>query len=282
MKHALAALLLLSPFEMWEFGKSAFAATLSASNIYFWRNVSYFQTKSELNPLLMTWSLGVEEQFYAVIPLLMVLVARFRRSWLLAAILTVSVLSFLLATYELRSQPVFVFYMLPTRAWELGVGIALAVAELRPERLHKSALQANYLSLIGIVLMLVPIVMLKANTPFPGMAALPTVLGTALVIAAPFSWNNRRLLSVPPLVFIGKISYSWYLWHWPMFAFLRIISGGKLQPTAVALAIVASLGTAILSYFLIEQPFRKSNQAPAPLLLRYALVSIAFLLERVS
>ena len=125
--------------------------------------------------------------------------------------------------------------------------------------------------------MLAPIFLLTAFTPFPGVAALPTVLGTALIIAAPSSWINRRLLSLAPLVFIGKVSYSWYLWHWPLLAFLHILGGNSLASAAPFLAVVSAFAVAVLSYVFIEQPFRKSALPPAPLLLRYALVSAAML-----
>jgi len=247
-----AALVLLSPFEAWEFSKSAIAATLSSSNIYFWRHTNYFDTQNVFNPLLMTWSLGVEEQFYVVIPVLLGLLARIQRNLILLAVLTLCVLSFLLSWRELGSHPFAVFYLLPTRAWELGVGVALAIAELRRKRSIMPVSLVEWVSLTGLFLMLVPMALLTAASPFPGAAALPSVLGTALIIATPTSWINRRLLSLAPLVFIGKISYSWYLWHWPILSFLRIISGGILPPGVVALAITASLGMAFASYFFIE------------------------------
>jgi hypothetical protein len=125
--------------------------------------------------------------------------------------------------------------------------------------------------------MLAPVFLIKTDSQFPGTIALPTVLGTALIIALPASWINRRLLSLSPLVFIGRISYSWYLWHWPVLAFLRLISQRDLPPAVVATAVVFSLALAIASYFFIEQPFRKSSRAPAPLLLRNALLSVPFL-----
>jgi peptidoglycan/LPS O-acetylase OafA/YrhL len=273
----LVALLLLSPSEVRDFAKSALTATLSASNIYFWRYTNYFQGPSELNPMLMTWSLGVEEQFYAVIPFVMVVLARIRRSLVLPVILTFCILSSLLAWRALPRQPLFVFYMLPARAWELGVGVALAVAELNRKRALLSTPLANVASIAGMVLMLAPLALLKPDSQFFGTVALPTVLGTAFVIAAASSWNNCRLLSFPPLVFIGKISYSWYLWHWPVLAILRIIVQNSLPPAAAATAVALSLGIAITSYYFIEQPFRKSTRAPAPLLLRYALLSTVFL-----
>jgi peptidoglycan/LPS O-acetylase OafA/YrhL len=281
----LAALLLLSPLEASLFGRSALAATLSVSNFLFWHSARYFDTKSEFVPLLMTWSLAVEEQFYAIVPLLMVLLARLRRSLILPAILAVCALSLLLAQYQLSGQSQAAlqaaFYLLPARAWELGIGVALAVTELSrkhrmwPQNLPRLLTQG--LSLFGLAMMLAPILLLTADTPFPGAAALPTVLGTALLIAVPASSINRRLLSLPPLVFVGKVSYSWYLWHWPLLAFLHILCGSRLPSAAPYLAIVSAFVAAVLSYFFVEQPFRKSALPPAPLLLRYAVVSTAML-----
>ena len=273
----LVSLILLSPFEAAQTARSAFAATLSASNILFWMTANYFAPKTELNPVLMTWSLGVEEQFYAVIPVLMVLLARIRRSWLLPAILVVCALSFCFAWSELGHSPMMAFYMLPARAWELGLGVALAVAELNYGRRALPTPLAEWMSVAGLVLLLAPVFLLTASMPFPGPAALPSVLGTALLLAVPASWINRRLLSLPTLTFIGRISYSWYLWHWPLLAFLRVVYGGNPPRLDLLLTAAASLGPAVLSYFLIEQPFRRSTRPPTPLLFRYALVGIAFL-----
>jgi peptidoglycan/LPS O-acetylase OafA/YrhL len=273
----LAALLLLSPYEARDFARSALTATLSVSNIYFWKYVDYFQGPSEFNPLLMTWSLGVEEQFYAVIPLLLVLLARIRRSLILPTILIICALSLLYAWHQFPIQPLFVFFMLPARAWELGVGVALAIAELTRKRAFLPAPLANLFSIAGMALMLAPVVLLNPDSQFPGIIPLSTVLGTALIIPFPASWINRRLLSLSPLVFIGRTSYSWYLWHWPVLAFLRVISQRELPPVAAATAVVFSLALAIASYFFIEQPFRKSTRAPAPLLFRYALLGVPFL-----
>jgi len=127
----LSGLLLLSPSENKLYVLSAFSATLSVSNIFFLRYLEgYFRVRSFFHPLLMTWSLGVEEQFYAVIPLLMVLLARIRRNWLLPSVLATCALSFVFAWSLLGRYPMMVFYTLPARAWELGAGVALAAAEL--------------------------------------------------------------------------------------------------------------------------------------------------------
>ena len=277
----LAALVLLSPLEAAKCARAAFAATLSVSNLFFWHSANYFQNKSDLIPLLMTWSLGVEEQFYAVIPVLLVLLARIRRNWTLAAILAGCALSFLLAQYQLdgHSQRAFqaAFYLLPARAWELGVGVALAVGEQRGTRRSFSALFSLAISLAGVILIVAPLFLLDAHSLFPGAAALPSVLGTAMLIAVPASWVNRRLLSLPPLVFVGRVSYSWYLWHWPLLAYLNILFGGKPPRTVLFAAIAVAFAAAVLSYHFIEQPFRRSTLAPRPLLLRYAAVSAGLL-----
>lgn len=271
-------MLLLSPLAAYHYARSAFAAILSFSNVEFWGSSGYFETGSATNPILMTWSLGVEEQFYMVIPLLMVLLARVRKSWVLPSILAVCVASFVFAVVELRDAPSMVFYLLPSRAWELGVGVALAVFELTRTRSKLSGPLAEAVSLVGLIAVLLPMALITRTTPFPGAAALPSVLGTAMLLACPTSWINRRLLSLAPLVYIGRISYSWYLWHWPLLAFVRIPYGDSGPPLSVTLPLMAfAFGIAVLSYYWIERPFRSSTRAPKPLLLRYAAVSAVFL-----
>jgi peptidoglycan/LPS O-acetylase OafA/YrhL len=273
----LVSFFLLSPLESASLGKSALSATLSVSNIFFWHHGGYFAPATDTYPLLMTWSLGVEEQFYAVIPLLLVLLYRIRRSLLLPAILTLCILSFLVAWYELGFYPVNVFYLLPERAWELGVGVLLAVVELVRRPISLPSPLAHLFSAAGLALMFAPIFLLTAKSQFPGPAAMPSVLGTALVIGVPAKWVSRKLLSLPPLVFIGRISYSWYLWHWPILAYLRVASDGMLPAAAAAIAVAASFIAAVVSYHLIEQPFRRSTRSPGPLLIRYASVSVLML-----
>jgi peptidoglycan/LPS O-acetylase OafA/YrhL len=271
----LFGLFLLSPIELADFSKSAIASLSSASNFHFLRYSNYFQQSSELNPLLMTWSLAVEEQFYLVIPLLMLSAAKMRRSILLPAILATCVLSFLFAWRQVHVAPDKAFYLLPSRAWELGVGVAWAVGEAMRARTIVAARWAWAASLCGFGAMLAPVFLLKATIPFPGPSASASVLGTALVIGCPSSWINRRILSLPWLVFIGRISYSWYLWHWPLMAFLRVASGGPLRPAASAVAVALSFLFAILSFYLIEQPFRKSALAPMSLFAQYAGAGLA-------
>ena len=277
-----AALLLLSPAETAKLARDACAATLSVSNVLFWGTTNYFAGKGELNPLLMTWSLGVEEQFYAVIPLLMVLLARIRRQSVLPATLAVSFASLAIAAGLGMRYPMIVFYLLPARAWELGVGVALAVAELNRKsgtmRGAKSGALAQLAAFAGVALVIAPMFLLSAQTAFPVPGLFCSVLGTALLIAVPSTWINRQLLSLLPLTFIGRVSYSWYLWHWPLLALLHIVYGAHVPAAAPVLEIAASFAVAVACWQWIEQPFRRSGRAAGPLLLRYGLVSAALLL----
>jgi peptidoglycan/LPS O-acetylase OafA/YrhL len=270
-----AGYFVLSPSEASELGRSAVATVLSVSNVAFWHFTNYFAKSSNLNPLLMTWSLGVEEQFYFAVPILMVCVARMRRNWLLPVIVFLCVCSFLFAWYEVGRNPMISFYMLPARWWELGVGVSLAIAELNSIR--QKLLLPGWTGFAGWILMLAPVFLLKSNTPFPGPAAIPTVIGTALVLLTPAGWMNKRVLSWRPIVFVGRISYSWYLWHWPILVYLRLASPDGIPMLATILGIVASLGLALCSFFYIEQPFRRSPRDAASLLVRYGLVSLAIL-----
>ncbi|HEY9128122.1 MAG TPA: acyltransferase family protein [Acidobacteriaceae bacterium] len=275
----ISAFFLFTPLNIYHTVRSSFWATLSVSNIAFWQQTNYFAPGAEMNPLLMTWSLGVEEQFYIIIPLLMVLLARVQRKWVLPSILAVCVGSFLYAVFSLAKYPSAAFYLLPSRAWELGVGVALAVVELERARYARRGVAAETAGLAGLIAIVLPFALYSRTTPFPGAAALPSVLGTALLLAVPQSWVSRRILSLPPLVYIGRISYSWYLWHWPVLAVLRVIYGRSALPLPIGLiAVAAALGMAVLSYYGIEQPFRQSKSAPKPLLLRYAAVTLALLL----
>ncbi len=271
------ALVLLSPGELRLFARDACAATLSASNISFWRLANYFDPRSSLNPLLMTWSLGVEEQFYLFIPLLIVLLARLRHRLVMPALLIACALSLFLAAHDVGHNPTRAFYLLPDRAWELGVGVTLAVFELDQRPLKLSALFTHLAAFFALALILAPLFLLTPHSPFPGLAALPSVLGTALLVALPSSFVNRRLLALAPLVFIGRVSYSWYLWHWPLLSFLYLASAGALPLPAALLAVVVAFGLAVLSWHFIEQPFRRSTTSAVPLLIRYAAASIVLL-----
>ena len=203
-----AAALLLAPSETIDYAKSAIATIFAASNILFWKGGGYFSPAAELNPLLMTWSLGVEEQFYIFFPIVLALLLRLRGQRVFVGLAVLSAASLALSVWAVRHAPTGAFYLLPARAWELGAGILLV---LKPPRVGPAL--ADGLGIAGLALLLVPIFGYDAHTSFPGLTAVPPVLGTVLLIAVPQSRINRFVLSAPPLVLLGLISYSWYLWH---------------------------------------------------------------------
>jgi peptidoglycan/LPS O-acetylase OafA/YrhL len=272
-------LILFSPFELRRLASTAFATAVSASNLLFWKNLNYFSPQADDNPLLMTWSLGVEEQFYLLIPLMMVLLSRLRQRLVLPLIGLIVALSFGLAWFQSTRYPVAAFYLLGSRAWELGAGVALAILESEGRKIssQNSTALANAVGFAGLVLTIVPFYALTSSTPFPGPAAVPSVFGSALLIASRDSWINRSLLSASPFVFIGRVSYSWYLWHWPVLTILRILYNGALPVSWGLASMAVAFGLAILTYYLVEQPFRASKLSAGPLLIRYAGVSFVIL-----
>jgi peptidoglycan/LPS O-acetylase OafA/YrhL len=269
------AFALLSPAELTKYSQECFAAALSASNIFFARMPSYFDSSSIYRPLLMTWSLGVEEQFYLLFPLGLFLIHRFARRSVFTWILAITILSFVSSALIVNQYPMFAFYLLPTRAWELGLGVLIAVYQVQ----RKTALQlrpamANILGVLGIALIAVSILVYTENTRFPGLPAILPTVGTAFLILAENSLVNRRLLASRPLVFVGLVSYSWYLWHWPLLSFARIVGGGLLSPAEAVLIALLSFAVAVLSYRFIEQPLRKSAAPAMRLLPRYAMALV--------
>jgi peptidoglycan/LPS O-acetylase OafA/YrhL len=247
----------LLPFQLIDFAKSLLAATFSFSNIYFLGTSNYF-SNNDAKPLLHTWSLAVEEQFYIFFPLFLMLVRRYWRGNFKSAVVSVAAVSFLLSAYGAYARPEVTFYLPVTRAWELLLGTMLFLNIFPP---IKSALWRNLLAAIGLVLVVACAWIYSSRIPFPGIAALPPCIGAALIIAAGQTGKSfvGRLLSLKPVVFIGLISYSLYLWHWPIIIFQRMsmlqipnASDHVLKGTTLVLSIIA----ATLSWWLVEKPFR--------------------------
>jgi peptidoglycan/LPS O-acetylase OafA/YrhL len=267
------AFALLSPLELRDYCAQSVSVVVSSSNIYYWLRSNYFNPITALKPLLMTWSLGIEEQFYLLFPLLLVLLHKYAKRHVLHFAVVASAASFISCVVCLKVDPSAAFYLLPMRAWELGVGVLLAVVEVEQGgRLKLSTAAANCLGWLGLASIVAPALVYTETTNFPGVAALLPTAGAACLILSQDSFINRRLLASRPMIFIGLISYSWYLWHWPLLSFARIVSGGLVSvPRAVAIALL-SLLLATLSYRLIERPFRKSLTSKARLFARYGAI----------
>lgn len=248
----MAALLLL-PGELRAVAQAARATLAFGSNIYFWSSFDYFTPDAKENALLHTWSLGVEEQFYLVVPLLLWALHRWFRPGLIPVMAATVALSFGLGLWMTQTMPKAAFYLLPARYWELGGGAMLA---LITPHLRLAAGVRQGLGLAGLCLIGAGLVFVRPDEAFPGLKALWPVLGALAVIAAGGQTVSGALLAARPMVFLGRISYSLYLWHWPLIVFWKMQVGPVLSgPAQLGLGLAAvALGS--LSTFFFEAPFR--------------------------
>lgn len=250
--------LLLTAKDFSELGRTVRYQSLFISNILFMREDGYFQPASDLKPLLHTWSLAVEEQYYIFFPLLMVVLMRHVRHWrwVLFAVLLVS---FGLNIAYIERKPDVAFFSLPTRAWELLCGAMLAVMPAPRKSVPAWLYQA--VGIAGLAAVLAAVFLFDKTTVFPGWAALLPVLGTTALIwsgAQGSTWVGQ-VLSLRPLVWIGLLSYSFYLWHWPVYVYANAISIDGIQAFEAVGWILLSLGLAWLSLQFVELPFREKR-----------------------
>ncbi|HEX6960944.1 MAG TPA: acyltransferase family protein [Lacipirellula sp.] len=262
----IAGWFILMPADYAALGKSALWQSFGAANFHFWLETGYFAAASEEQPLLHTWSLAVEEQFYFFIPVLLVglyrIPERFRRRVLVSLSVAAIAAGLAYAAHEVRKRPDDAFYLLPSRAWELLLGSILSILpistsdRLRPVR--------ELLSLVGLASILAACFLYTSDTPFPGLAAAAPCTGAFLFIWAnsrdrddqPLTYAGR-LLATRPLVFVGLISYSLYLWHWPLFALSTYVALGPVEAEYRLAIIALSLLLATLSWRFVETPFRR-------------------------
>ena len=251
------------PGDLVRAGRATAAVSVFASNFLFWQESGYFSAQAEVKPLLHTWSLAVEEQFYLLYPLLLPLLLRARRAWTPAVLVGAAALSLAAASVMLRIDAAAAFYLLPTRAWELLAGAALVFV---PAPVALTPAMRGALSAAGVAAMLAAVVLYDAATPFPGVAALLPCGGAMLAIWAGQGGDavTRALFGNAPAQFFGRISYGLYLWHWPLLAVWRYVHFGALDWRAgVPLLAVATL-LAWISYHLVEQPFREGRARRVP------------------
>jgi peptidoglycan/LPS O-acetylase OafA/YrhL len=253
-------LLFCLPSDAKRFSSSLAAATLFGSNIYFYLTADYFAAAAETQPLLHTWSLAVEEQFYIVFPLILLLVRRYFGQRERQIMLVLALLSLGLSIWLVRTDQASAFYLLHSRAWELLLGGLLALGTFPAIR---SRLLAGALGILGLALIAGSVLFYRETMPFPGLAALAPCIGAALLIhtGRDASLVSAQALSLAPVRFIGLISYSLYLWHWPIDVIARYAAFWhgwdpdlKLHKVAV---LALSFAAAILSWHFVEKPFRQ-------------------------
>jgi len=261
------------PNEFKNFGQSLVATSLFANNVLLMVTSGYWSLASEFKPLLHTWSLGVEEQFYILFPLLLMLCRRWRPAALMALFALLALLSLAAAEWGSRAWPNAAFYLLPTRAWELLMGsMAAALPLLRPQPVLSAGLRQS-LSLAGLAMIVVSVLTFDESVPSPSLLILLPTLGAVLIIvcATPGTWVQRLLASKVPVT-IGLISYSAYLWHQPLFAFARILEAEAPTPSLMLALSVLSLLLAYLSWRFIEAPFRAKGRVSRAMVFGGALV----------
>ena len=261
----LAGWFILLPADFKSFSLSVVAVTTFWSNFFFWMESGYFDTATELKPLLHTWSLAVEEQFYIFFPFVLALLWRFglKIVFIVLGLIFAVSLSFVTWDFGALSQPEAAFYLLPTRAWELMAGALAALYLRRANTWKPGAVLSGALSVLGIALILYAILAYDKYTPFPSLYALAPLLGTVLIILFERrgTWSFR-ILANPVCIGIGLISYSAYLWHQPVLAYARYLSWHEPPLWIMAVLCGLTLLLAFLSYKFVETPFRKGPLFP--------------------
>jgi peptidoglycan/LPS O-acetylase OafA/YrhL len=277
---AVAFSFVISPLDRPALTGDIRSAVFYIANWHFAGQALNYQTDPSSSPVLHFWSLGVEEQFYIVWPLLLILVAgraarrhdpEGARRRMFAALAVLAIASFVVSVV-LTGRSASAYYGLHTRAWELAAGGLLALGLPWVTRLPRAALALG--GWIGLAVVVGSAIVMGATTPFPGSAAAVPVLGTVLMIAAGVGTTAdagvSRLLSASWLTYVGRISYGWYLWHWPCLIFVRVLSGASITANDVGvtvhvwagwtvLAVVVSFGLASVSHHVLENPVRRST-----------------------
>ncbi|CDH05429.1 putative acyltransferase protein membrane protein [Xenorhabdus bovienii str. oregonense] len=248
----------LLPDDLTSFAKSALFSILGVSNFYFYYNTNYFNS-TDIEPLLHTWSLAVEEQFYLFWPLVLIFLHKKKSLRLNLILLFFALISSIsLSQYYVTNDKNLAYMMLPFRFFELMTGAVLALGHAHI-KISNKILDAT--SIVGFSLIILSALFIDKNSPFPGLMALPVVIGSAIFIAS-YTENKigffNKILSNKMIVYIGKVSYSFYLWHWPIIALLKY-QGFELKTINAIIIVLSAFLLACFSYHVVEQPFRKLN-----------------------
>ena len=253
------AWLWLSPSDLKDFGQSLIAVSTFSSNILFWSESGYFDTAAELKPLLHTWSLAVEEQYYILFPIFLMLTWPLGIKWILILLSIVFFISLGVAQWGAYNSPSAAFFLLPTRGWELLIGVFAAIY-LKNNTHFKSNSLNQVLSLLGFGMIVYSIIAFDKTTPFPSLYALIPTVGTGLLILCSVPKTLiHKLLSLKFISGIGLISYSAYLWHQPLLAFARHRFLGEISELILITLCLISMALAWFSWKFIEAPFRNKK-----------------------
>lgn len=270
----------MTPSQFQNLAGSAIAALLGASNIFFFNGVGYFTEASDMKPLLHTWSLGVEEQFYALLPpAVMFITYRWRRLKITIGALALGILASLAVAHLLSGhQQAANFYLLPSRAWELLVGALIAAIDQDNGR-RLPTMVLRWAPPASLMVLISTLAIFDGTWDQPNIWTVVPVGGTAL-----FIWSSRgidpasRLLSTPLFIAIGLISYSLYLWHWPLLVFGRIYSIGEVPQSTRVILLIASVVFAAFTWWFVERPFRNRTLVPRKAFVVGASISLVALL----
>ncbi len=271
----IAGFLLFAPDDLLALSKSIIWSFFSAANIYFFSSIDtgYFAAGSNELPLLHLWSLGVEEQFYILWPFAVLLLLKYIHSLKKRILLTsvLFVVSLIWAQSIIVTNHSFAYYMLPTRSWELLAGAIAAL--LVHSGFRTKNIISEFMALGGLLLIILSLIFVSESDPVPGIAALPVIIGTTLLILSGVSYKTYigRILSFKIFVAIGLVSYSAYLWHWPILAFLRYALI-EINFTTAIIILLFTFTMATISYFIIETPLRKNKVSTTNVFLWYFII----------
>jgi len=257
-----AAWAILTPAQLKQYGQSVASVALFSSNLLFWQQSGYFDVAAELKPLLHTWSLAVEEQFYLLFPLLLLALQRFGKRLQVGLLLSLAAGSLTYSQIGAISNWASNFYLLPSRAWELSLGVVLALVSASESR-SSSGLMRQVVSSCALAALILSLVFLTKEDALPGVLSLIPVLSTGALL-----WSSGpgtlayRLLTLRPMTTVGLMSYSIYLWHQPLFALARHATRSDLNQVSVICLLIATFLLSSITYRMVERPFRDRSWLP--------------------